>query len=291
MPQPCERIDEDCKDPTISIIVATMNAATTLKECITSVCEQTYQAKELIIVDGGSTDGTLDIIKKHSNDIAHWQSEPDNGIYDAWNKGLARANGEWICFLGADDKFWTKDSLESFAPHLKTAYPKHRLVYGVLAVLNSDGSFFALVDRPWGKIKKFWTSRMLIPHPGALHHHRIFEEHGEFDNSFKIAGDYDLLLREMKSHEPLYVPGIVQAGYREGGLSSSSSTAIDTIKETRHALMKNGYGYPRYRFLWHCIWEVGKQLSKTTLLKLLGNSPLQRARLAYQRTFGIESRI
>ena len=283
-------LQKNRKEPTISIIVATMNAAATLQECILSICEQTYQARELIIIDGGSTDETLEIVQRYAAEIAHWQSGPDNGIYDAWNKGLAHAKGDWICFLGADDKFWVKDSLERFAPYLEKAYPNHRLVYGVLAVLDLDGSLSYLIDHPWQKIRKFWPQKMLMPHCGTLHHRSIFEEHGNFDDSFKITGDYDLLLREIKCRPPLYVPELVQAGFREGGISSKPANLFRVIAENRRAVRKNGYRYPLSRFLWICSSTLVRASCKELLCALFSDRVMRRVYIAYKRVrLGLES--
>ncbi|MEQ1667696.1 MAG: glycosyltransferase [Sulfuriferula sp.] len=88
--------------PLISIIIAVYNGKATLQQCIDSVVQQTYSNKELIIIDGGSKDGTVELLEENRNKFSYWESEPDRGIYNAWNKGLTQAKGEWICFLGAD---------------------------------------------------------------------------------------------------------------------------------------------------------------------------------------------
>lgn len=271
------------KEPTISVIVATMNAASTLQECILSICEQTYQARELIIIDGGSTDETLEIVQRYATEIAYWESGPDKGIYDAWNKGLAHAKGEWVCFLGADDKFWVKNTLERFVPYLERAYPNHRLVYGALAVLEFDGSLSYLFDHPWQKVRRFWPQEMLIPHCGTLHHRSIFEEHGNFDDSFKIVADYDLMLREIKHRSPFHVPDLVQAGWREGGISSKPGNLIRVIAENRRAVCKNGYQYPLSRFLWICSSALAKTLTKELLCALFGDHVMRRVQIGYKR--------
>lgn len=282
--------DKLAKEPMISIIVATMNASATLEECILSICEQTYRARELIVIDGGSTDETLEIVKRYEMEIAHWQSEPDNGIYSAWNKGLAHAKGDWICFLGADDKFWVKDSLEKFVPYLTEAYPNHRLVYGALAVLDHNGSLSYLFDHPWQRIRRFWPQEMLIPQCGTLHHRSIFEEHGNFDESFSITGDYDLLLREIKVRPPLYVPQLVQAGFREGGISSKPANQIRVIRENQRAVRKNGYRYPLSRFLWVCSSTIFRVWCKKILSALFDDRVMRRVHMAYRRArLGLES--
>ena len=87
----------------VSIITSVYNAASTLEGCLLSVRNQSYHDVEHIVIDGGSTDGSVELIQRHSSQLAYWISEPDGGISDAWNKGLSAATGEWIAFLGADD--------------------------------------------------------------------------------------------------------------------------------------------------------------------------------------------
>ena len=88
------------ENPLLTIIVAVFNGAKTLERCIDSVVQQTWPYKELIIMDGGSTDGTVDLLKRYDSKIKYWESRPDRGIYHAWNKALDHAEGEWICFIG-----------------------------------------------------------------------------------------------------------------------------------------------------------------------------------------------
>src|SRR5690348_14220883 len=97
--------------PRVSLIIAVYNGASTIVKCLNSVAAQTYGSRELIVIDGGSTDGTVDILRCNADQLSYWISEPDTGVYNAWNKGLARARGEWIAFLGADDYLWTPDAL------------------------------------------------------------------------------------------------------------------------------------------------------------------------------------
>ena len=99
--------------PLISIITAVLNGDKTLERTIQSVIDQDYKNIEYIIIDGGSTDGTLDIIKKYDHAIDYWMSEPDEGIYDAFNKGIQISSGEWIYFLGADDYFVDQNVLNT----------------------------------------------------------------------------------------------------------------------------------------------------------------------------------
>ena len=92
-------------EPLVSVVIAALNGVATLANAIQSVREQTYPNAELIVVDGGFTDGTVEILRRLNNQIDYWTSKPDSGIYDAWNKGVKLATGEWIAFLGSDDRY------------------------------------------------------------------------------------------------------------------------------------------------------------------------------------------
>ncbi len=104
--------------PRISVIIAVRNGAGTLQRALDSVFEQTYDDIELIVMDGASSDGTQAILERNAARIAYWRSEPDGGIYQAWNKALDHVTGDWICFLGADDRFHASDIVASVAAAL-----------------------------------------------------------------------------------------------------------------------------------------------------------------------------
>jgi len=226
--------------PLISVIVAVFNAAKTLQRCIDSVMGQTYQHKELIIIDGGSTDGTVEILKANSDKITYWESKPDRGIYHAWNKALGRAEGEWICFLGGDDYFWQRNVLECVVPHLRQAAAVQvGVVYGRLAIVNAKGEILEMEGQPWEDSERRFQQEMAIPHVGTMHHQSLFARHGLFDESFRIAADYDFLLRELKSHRATFVPGLIIAGMQLGGGSSIPSQQFLAIREVARARRNN----------------------------------------------------
>jgi len=224
--------------PLISVIVAVYNGAETLQRCIDSVVNQTYPHAELIIVDGGSTDGTVDIIKSNEASITYWESKPDHGIYHAWNKALEHVHGDWICFLGADDYFWSSGVLEQMAPHLAKAYPPCRVVYGQVALVNKKDEVLYHAGEPWANIKKKFRQVMALPHQGVMHHISLFETHGKFDEHFQIAGDYELLLRELQDHDAMFVPEVVMTGMQLGGVSSDPSNSLLFLAEIRQVHQK-----------------------------------------------------
>ena len=210
------------KHPLITIIIATLNCADTLERCLGNAATQTYPHKELIIIDGGSTDGSVDILKAKGQTVAFWESEPDRGIYHAWNKALKHVDGSWICFLGASDYFCDNQVLANLAQHLeKAAVVGTRVVYGEVAKVDSQGKIIKVTGKPWNKIR--WQIRHGMPfiHSGMMHHRSLFELHGLFDESFLIAGDYEFLLRELLEGEALFAKGIRTLSHEAGGLSDS----------------------------------------------------------------------
>lgn len=260
--------------PLISIIVAVFNGRATLQQCIDSVAQQTYSNKELIIIDGGSTDGTVELLKENRNKFSYWFSEPDHGIYNAWNKGLAQAHGEWLCFLGADDYFWDDTVLERMAVQLDMLPATIRVAYGKVMVIDDDGQATHLIGEPWEQIKEFFKEYMCIPHVGTMHRRSLFEQHGKFDESFRIAGDYELLLRELTSGDAAFIPDVITAGQRLGGISTDISNYLRTLREVWRAQRKHGQFFPgRYlqkkmasEYFRLLLWKVfGEQLARKLL--------------------------
>lgn len=227
-------------NPLISVIIAVYNGAKTLQRCIDSVSDQTYPNKELIIIDGGSTDGTIEIIRSNQDKITYWKSEPDNGIYNAWNKALDRSKGDWICFLGSDDYLWKNNVFEETMPHMRKAESQGILmVYGQVARVTGDNEISCVDGYSWE-----YTWRGIIvdgicsfAHQGMFHHRRLFEIYGTFDETFRIAGDYELLTRVFKEGGDAYfINGLIVAGMQTGGITANT---IKLIKETARARRKN----------------------------------------------------
>lgn len=225
--------------PLISIIVAVYNRAEVLQRCINSVTSQGYPHKELIIIDGGSTDGTVDILKSNSEKISYWESQPDRGIYHAFNKGLNYAKGDWIYFLGSDDYFWSNQALSLVAQQLTDIDQNFLLAYGKVALVSKNSEFLEFVNQPWYNTKKNFFQACCICHQGVFHHRNLFIKHGLFDESFRLAGDYELLLRELKSENPYFLSDIVIAAMQMGGVSNLSENRIEALEEFRKARIVN----------------------------------------------------
>ena len=213
MISPVSRDHGIASGPFVSIIVAVKNGAATIQRCLDSVREQKYPHRELIVIDGGSGDRTPQILNANAVHLADWESEPDRGIYHAWNKGVARARGEWICFFGADDRYAAPDSLARLAD---LDDGRIDLILAKMALVDASGRVTRVIGKPWcwEQMKRFPD----IAHPGMLHRRTLFERYGLFDERYTIAGDYEFLMRLGSSTRAAFVPEVlVRAG--EGGIS------------------------------------------------------------------------
>ena len=197
-------------DPLISVVIPVLNGARNIQRSINSVLSQSHPNKEIIVIDGGSTDGTVEILRSNSHDIDYWTSGPDGSVYKAFNKGLHRATGDWILFMGADDYLWDEDVLSKMTSHLTTAHPRHLIVYGRTAKVMPDGRIDQIMGAPWPEFSDKLAD-MALGHQGIFHHRDLFQTFGNFNEFFDIAGDYEFLLRYLKKSEPIYVPDIVVA--------------------------------------------------------------------------------
>lgn len=238
--------------PLVTIITSTYNAAEHLPAAIKSIRGQAYGNVEWIIVDGASKDGTLAILQQNEDVIDYWVSEPDSGIYDAWNKGLRLARGEWICFLGADDQI-VSDAIDAIVNVAKSSTIPLDFVCGRVE-LYRGATLIRTIGKPWSwrRFKKY----MCVAHTGAMHSALYFQHHGEFDNSFRISGDYEVLLRAGDSLKAGYVPRVL-ARMQVGGESNRSRAVFQEALRARlmHAVASPWVG--RINAVWaECKWNI-----------------------------------
>ena len=178
------------KNPKITVVTICYNAVNTIEKTILSVINQTYNNIEYIVVDGASTDGTMDIIKKYDDRIAKWVSEPDNGIYDAMNKGIDMATGEWINFMNAGDIFFSCFSISSAFDIVDTISAD--IIYGYQVHSYKYGKYVRIrlsLDR--------FRYCMPIGHPSTFVKTSLMKE-CKFDTNFKIAADYNFFFKKDK---------------------------------------------------------------------------------------------
>jgi glycosyltransferase len=226
----------------ISVVTATYNSSIFLKDAFDSFQKQTYSSKELIVIDGNSQDETLNIIKQNSSIIKHWVSEPDQGIYDALNKGIQLAKGDVIGILHSDDFFASPDALNEVA-QVFINHPEIEAVYGDLEYVERNNPDHII--RKWisGKyqyhqLKLGW----MPPHPALFIKRTCFDKFGNYDLRYHSAADYDLILRFLFKNQikVAYLPKVL-VKMRVGGLSNKSlKNRLRANKEDRLAMKING---------------------------------------------------
>jgi len=225
--------------PKISIITAVRNGGELFRATVESVVAQTYRPLEYIVIDGASTDGTLDIIRANAARIDHWSSAADNGIADAFNKGLAAATGDYLLFLNADDRLAAPDAVARMVQAIATsAWPE--LAYGdcrVVARATRQERYIASITFDAAQFRR----GAMLPHPSLFMHRSYFERFGLYDTSFRIAMDYEILLRGILSVRVLHVP-VVVTEVSDGGMSTRDSAAV--ITEIVRAMRMHGVVAP-----------------------------------------------
>lgn len=218
----------------VSVIVATYNNHLELQKTINSFVSQKYSNKELIIIDGGSIDGTIEIIKKNQKRICRWVSEKDKGIADAFNKGVAMASGDYIYFFGAGDYFWKNDVLTIMM--VGTDPNKDLLVCGKINRVSKTGKKIRYTSsikfRKWHLLYK-----MGLPHQGLFMSKKYFEKFGQFDTSCKYAMDYELLLRSYSCFPKIVLKDIIVAAWKEGGIGKEKT--LEIFDEYKRIKQKN----------------------------------------------------
>lgn len=177
--------------PLISVITVVFNGDKYLEQTIQSVLNQSYDNVEYIIIDGGSTDSTVDIIRKYGRAIDYWVSEPDSGISEAFNKGGIASTGQWLNFMNCGDKFASADLLRDVVGNIDE---KADVIFGKTNVVDSKGKILLTSGKAFDR-KKFSRGRM-IPHQSAFHNRRYFQQYGLFDKTLKLGMVYELLLRK-----------------------------------------------------------------------------------------------
>jgi glycosyltransferase involved in cell wall biosynthesis len=202
---------------TLSIITINYNDAEGLRKTMRSVSEQSLQPYEHIIVDGGSTDGSIDVINSEKKSFTKVISEPDKGIYDAQNKGIDRTTGDYLLFLNSGDYLTDANVLKQISPLLG----EHDLVYGNMITAERDGK--SVLRHMHQKISAKVLYADTIWHPVSFFRRNLFDKFGKYDLQYKIAADYEFYCRILLKHGCTYkhVP-VTVAVFDTSGLSSSA---------------------------------------------------------------------
>ncbi len=245
----------------ISIITITYNSEETLEDTIKSVISQSYKNIEYIIIDGGSTDGTMDIVNKYKDFISTIVSEPDKGIYDAMNKGVERATGDLVGILNSDDFYANDTVLQNIANKIG----KNDGIYADLVYVDRVNT---------DKIIRYWKSKeykegsflkgWMPPHPTFFIRKEIYNKYGNYNLSLKSAADYELMLRLIHKEKIsiTYLPEIITK-MRVGGQSNASlSNRLKANNEDRMAWDINNIDPKFYSLYLKPIRKIGQFLKK-----------------------------
>ncbi len=234
----------------VSIITVVRNNVRTIDDCIRSVLGQTYPNIEYIVIDGGSVDGTVDMVDRYKNQIARFVCEPDEGIYDALNKGIKLSTGEVIGFLHADDFYANERVVEVVVKNMLSNNVES--CYGDLEYVGKNKKY---------KIVRYWQSctyrddifqeGWMPPHPTFFVRRKVYEEYGTFNTDFKISADYELMLRFLAKHKvsTLYIPDVL-VKMTMGGVSNGplQNVLLKTVEDYRawkvNALQRRFYTIP-----------------------------------------------
>ena len=241
--------------PKFSVITVTYNAAAVLEDTIQSVISQTYHHVEYIVIDGGSTDGTLNIARKYRDRIATLVSEPDKGLYDAMNKGMRLATGDYLCFLNAGDSFHEDDTLQSIA-HSLTGSALPDVIYGQTALVDSEGHFVRMrrLSAPEHLNWKSFRQGMLVCHQAFFAKRALAEP---YDLRYRFSADFDWCIRVMKRAQTLHNTHLTLIDYLEEGMTTRNRRA--SLRE-RFRIMVKHYGW--MSTVLHHAWFVVRAVIK-----------------------------
>lgn len=241
--------------PKISVITVCYNAKDCIEDTIQSVISQTYHHVEYILIDGASTDGTLDIIRRYQDRITQWVSEPDHGLYDAMNKGIERATGDYLCFLNAGDSFHEDDTLQQIA-HSLNCKELPDVIYGETALVDSEGHFVRMrrLQAPEKLTWKSFRQGMLVCHQAFFAKRTLVEP---YDLQYRFSADFDWCIRVMKKSKYLHNTHLVLIDYLSEGMTTRNHKA--SLKE-RFRIMCRHYGL--LSTLLHHAWFVVRAVIK-----------------------------
>jgi glycosyltransferase involved in cell wall biosynthesis len=220
--------------PKISIITVVYNGAETIESTIRSIIALTYPNLEYIIVDGGSTDRTPDIIKKYETKISKWTSEPDKGLYDAMNKGMAMSSGNYLWFINSGDEPASPDILNEVFNESQKA----DVYYGNTMLIDEEGREVGLrrLSPPEMLNWKHFRKGMLVSHQSFIASKKVVKN---YDLCYKFSADYDWCLHALRNASKISNTGKVLSRFRKGGLTGQN--ILPGLKERFRIMVKN-YG-------------------------------------------------
>ena len=236
----------------ISIVTVCYNSEKTIARTFESLLRQGFKDYELIVVDGGSTDGTVDKIKQFEplfEGRMHWKSEPDGGIYDAFNKGISRAGGQYVWIVNSDD-YMEPDALRII--HEKAVLHPDAILCFATNYVKRDGTVKILSSTSKSSRKAFYRDWAIAPHTSVIVPKSIYEKFGVYDENFRLSGDVDWMHRMYgKKVKFMSFPQVV-TNFTEGGVSTTNN---DVWMKDRQYYFRKNYKNPIIRFIHKFVWE------------------------------------
>jgi glycosyltransferase involved in cell wall biosynthesis len=234
----------------VSIITATYNSSLTILDCVKSINDQTYANIEHIIIDGLSSDNTLSLLKSVPSRITKIVAEPDNGIYDAMNKGILSSTGDIIAILNSDDIYASNDVVETIVKQFQNN-KNLGILYGDLHYVKKDN--IEIVIRKWKSMNyynRFFEDGNVPPHPSTFIKRNIYEKVGIFNLKFKLAADYEFMLRAFKltELEISYIPLLIVRMRLGGATNKSFKNVISGNIEILNSWKENNLPVPSFLF-------------------------------------------
>ncbi|MDA8760470.1 glycosyltransferase [Amylibacter sp.] len=250
----------DNKLPRVTIITAVYNGVRHIEQTIKSIIEQDYPNLEYIIIDGGSNDGTVDILKKYESKIDFWLSERDLGISDAFNKGLVRATGDYMNFQGDGDQLRKPDILSQI---FKNVDPYSDILVNTLVERTYENGNTKFISKFYPVIsKKKLLYRLTLPHQGLFTHKNYFEKFGNFDINNVFCMDYEILLRSYRDFPKVKTLNLIASKWRDDGIGNGRE--LEILREYHQIKIKNMVG-PRLYLEFINTWIFFKYYFKKSL--------------------------
>lgn len=223
----------------VSIIIATYNSGKYIRECLSSILSLGITTIEVVLVDGGSTDNTFEIVKEFNSSQVSWKSGPDKGIYDALNKGIARTTGKWLYFMGADDRL-----LPGFGEMMQHLQDENTVYYGnTTEFFEGDGPQYLLLK---GAFSQYRLAKFCMNHQTILYPANVFKKY-HYDLRYKVFADYALNIRVWgdSTFKKMFYP-ITIARYNMNGFSSLTKDKDFVFQQDKFRLVKESMGWSIY---------------------------------------------
>lgn len=243
--------------PLVTVITVSFNAADTIERTIDAVANQTYHPIEHIVIDGGSTDGTVEILARNNARLRYWRSEPDRGLYDAMNKGIDLVSDpeSYILFANADDELYSPEAIE----RAMDASDGEDLVYGRMVL--TDGDVSGVAGR---RVELDDLAQETLCHPATFVRRRVFDDVGKFDTSFTIAADYDHIVRCFAQPVSTRFVDVIVSRMSMGGLSEDRFML--SCRERKAVIRKRFPLVPRLKGVWQVnLYDIPRNAARRWL--------------------------